>query len=385
MKYSRSVVGVVAGALLLATGLFILGSSVKANRKIASNPGGGEPPPLEPAVPAASATEENAMPPATLKASALRKGDTIGIVAPASTMDAASARRAVANISRRGYKVKLATGYLQSRGYLASTDKTRAAELNAFFADPSVKAILCLRGGYGSPRILDQLDYGMIRKNPKILIGFSDITALLNGIHSKTGLVVFHGPMAKDFSVGKGLTPYSEKYFWPAFTPASKLFGDWGGTGPRGRNHMKTIRGGQAEGILVGGNLSVLTSTIGTPYEPRSDDCILFLEDVSEKPFRIDRMLNQLRLSGKLGQYKGVLLGSFSGCLPLKQEGGIGLLDVFDHYFANLGVPVLSGYAAGHQPDQATLPFGIRVHLDATGKILSFIEAPVAESGSRRR
>lgn len=313
----------------------------------------------------------------SIKAPSLNKGDTIGIIAPASSMDDALVRRAVANIVDRGYKVKLSAGYLQRRGYLAADDKTRAAELNAFFLDKSIRAILCLRGGYGSPRILDRLDYDAIRQNPKIFIGYSDITALLNGIHSRTGLVSFHGPMAKEFSIGKGLTPYTEKYFWPAFKPESKLFPDWGGAGPRGRSHLKTISGGQAEGILVGGNLSVLTCTIGTPYEARSDDCILFLEDVSEKPFRIDRMLNHLRLSGMLGKYKGVILGSFTGCLPLRGSG-IGLLDVFDHYFENLGVPVLSGYAAGHQPDQATLPIGARVRLDATAKRISIIEAPVS-------
>jgi muramoyltetrapeptide carboxypeptidase len=292
-------------------------------------------------------------------------------------MDNSLVRRAVENISRRGYEVKLSNGYLQRRGYLAADDKTRAAELNAFFLDKSVKAILCLRGGYGSPRILDRLDYDAIRQNPKIFIGYSDITALLNGIHTKTGLVSFHGPMAKEFSIGKGLTPYTEKYFWPAFTPESKLFADWGGAGPKGRSHLKTLAGGKAEGVLVGGNLSVLTCTIGTPYEARSRDCILFLEDVSETPFRIDRMLNQLRLSGMLGRYKGVILGSFTGCLPLRGSG-IGLLDVFDHYFEKLGVPVLSGYAAGHQPDQATLPIGARVRLDATAKKVSLIETPVA-------
>ena len=378
MKNSRWLICAAAVALGLPAGLFFLGSPAKAVRQTATSPGGA-------GIAAASPTEKPRLAPAVLKAPALRKGDTIGIVAPASSVDKVSARRAVENITRRGYKVKLATGYLQSRGYLASDDKTRAGELNEFFADPAIKAILCLRGGYGSPRILDRLDYDMIRKNPKILIGYSDITAILNGIHAKTGLVVFHGPMAKEFSVGRGLTHYTENYFWPAFTPASRLFGDWGGAGPRGRNHMKTISGGQAEGVLVGGNLSVLVSTIGTPYEPRSDDCILFLEDVNEEPFRIDRMLNQLRLSGKLGQYKGVLLGSFSRCLPLREKGRIGLLDVFDHYFSTLGVPVLSGYAAGHQPDQATLPIGMRVHLDATAKILSFIEAPVAADKSQQR
>jgi len=379
MKYSKWIICVVTVALGLPAGLFFLALTRNEHHKAAAAPNLALLPSLEASSPPAPAKAEPAQARPTLKAPALRKGDTIGIVAPASSMDQVSATRAMANLTRQGYKVRLSNGYLQARGYLAGSDKARAAEFNAFFADPAIKAILCLRGGYGSPRILDRLDYEMIRKNPKILIGYSDITALLNGIHSKTGLVVFHGPMAKEFSLGKGLTPYTQKYFWPAFTPSSKLFADWGGTGPRGRTHLKTIRRGQAEGVLVGGNLSVLVSTIGTPYEPRSENCILFLEDVSEKPFRIDRMLNQLRLSGKLGQYKGVLLGSFTGCLPLRQAGRIGLLDVFDHYFANLGVPVLSGYAAGHQPDQAILPFGIRVHLDATEKILSFIEAPVAE------
>ena len=378
MKYSRWIICAVTVALGLPAGLFFLGLTRNEHHKATATPNLALLSALEASSPAAPAKEEPAQARPTLKAPALRKGDTIGIVAPASSMNQSSATRAMANLTRQGYKVRLSNGYLQARGYLAGSDKARAAEFNAFFADPAIKAILCLRGGYGSPRILDRLDYEMIRKNPKILIGYSDITALLNGIHSKTGLVVFHGPMAKEFSLGKGLTPYTQKYFWPAFTPSSKLFADWGGAGPRGRAHLTTIRGGQAEGVLVGGNLSVLVSTIGTPYEPRSENCILFLEDVSETPFRIDRMLNQLRLSGKLGQYKGVLLGSFTGCLPLRQAGRIGLLDVFDHYFANLGVPVLSGYAAGHQPDQAILPFGIRVHLDATEKILSLIEAPVA-------
>ena len=374
-------------ALLLA--LAFRGDPAAAVRQTSANPRPTptpEPPAAAPGAlkPTGQPAEEtdaekatNDKPPATIKPRPLLKGDTIGIVAPASSMDDSLVRRAVENISRRGYEVKLSNGYLQRRGYLAADDKTRAAELNAFFLDKSVKAILCLRGGYGSPRILDRLDYDAIRQNPKIFIGYSDITALLNGIHTKTGLVSFHGPMAKEFSIGRGLTPYTEKYFWPAFTPESKLFTDWGGAGPKGRSHLKTLAGGKAEGVLVGGNLSVLTCTIGTPYEARSRDCILFLEDVSETPFRIDRMLNQLRLSGMLGRYKGVILGSFTGCLPLRGRG-IGLLDVFDHYFEKLGVPVLSGYAAGHQPDQATLPIGARVRLDATAKKVSLIETPVA-------
>ena len=385
----RWALGAAGLTLALLLTLAFRGEPAKAVRQTSANPGSeieapaAAPSLQKPAQPPAEKQDDEdttgSRRPSTLKPPALRKGDTIGIIAPASSMDDSLVRRAVRNISRRGYEVKLSTGYLKRRGYLAADDKTRAAELNTFFLDKSVKAILCLRGGYGSPRILDRLDYDGIRKNPKIFIGYSDITALLNGIHAKTGLVSFHGPMAKEFSIGDGLTPYSEKYFWPVFTPESRLFTDWGGSGPRGRGQLKTIAGGVAEGVLVGGNLSVLTCTIGTPYEARSDNCILFLEDVSEKPFRIDRMLNQLRLSGMLGKYKGVILGSFTGCLPLRGSG-IGLLDVFDHYFEELGVPVLSGYAAGHQPDQATLPIGARVRLDASAKKVSIIEAPVAST-----
>jgi muramoyltetrapeptide carboxypeptidase len=319
----------------------------------------------------------------TVKPPPLRPGGTIGIVSPASGTDEKEVQRAVANLRRRGYRVKLALGYRQPQGFLAAADSVRAAEINGFFADDEVDALLCLRGGYGSSRILDRLDYELIRRRPKILVGYSDITALLNAVHLRAGVVTFHGPMAKEFGEGDGLSAYSEKYFWAAFRPESPLFADWGGGLPNGRAAMTALAGGTAEGVLVGGNLSVLTSTLGTPFELAAQGGILFLEEVNEKAFRIDRMLNQLRLSGKLRQARGVLLGSFSGCGSDLEGTSLKLSDVFTDYFAGLGVPVLAGYPTGHVADQVVLPIGVRVLLDADAKKLAILEPPVAELPSR--
>jgi len=309
---------------------------------------------------------------------ALVDGATIGLVAPASSIDETSVRRAVDELQRRGYHVKLSLGYRQRKAYLAADDAVRAAELNAFFADPDVDAILCLRGGYGSPRILDRVDYEVIRARPKILIGYSDITALLNAVERRTGLVVFHGPMAKE--LGDGLSRYSDTYFWPALRGASPLFEDWGGGGPGGRESLTVVAGGACEGRLVGGNLSVLVATIGTPYEFDSHGTILFLEEVNEKAFRIDRMLNQLRLGGQLASTRGVILGSFSGCGNDLAETSERLDDLFAEYFAGLGVPVLSGFPIGHTRDQVVLPIGVRARLDADARKLTILETPTREA-----
>jgi muramoyltetrapeptide carboxypeptidase len=308
----------------------------------------------------------------------LRKGDTIGLVAPASPVPAETVRAAAANLERRGFTVKVAPGSEARRGYLAGTDAARAEALNGFLRDPSVKAVLCLRGGFGSPRILDRVDYDAIRRDPKVIIGYSDITALLLAVQRRAGVVTFHGPMGGEWAPGRGITPYSEKYFWDAFADRSPLFTDWGGERAHGMKEPTALAGGSAEGILTGGNLSVLCSLLGTPYEIDTRDSILFLEDVSERPFRIDRMLNQLRLAGKLGQARGILLGAFTNCEDPNPSSSLSLGEVFTDYFATLGVPVLADYPAGHTADQATLPIGIRVRLDATARKLSFLETPVA-------
>jgi muramoyltetrapeptide carboxypeptidase len=313
----------------------------------------------------------------TVKPPALRRGDTVGLTAPAGPLSAEQIRKAVENLKSRGVNVKLAADPKEKQGYLAADDDARAADLNRLVRDPEVKAIICLRGGYGSPRILDLIDYAAIRSQPKIIVGYSDITALLNAVRQHAGVVTFHGPMGREWATGKGPTPFSEKYLWPIFRPRSALMDDWGGARPSGMKAPTTLVGGRAEGILVGGNLSLISSLMGTPFELDTRDAVLFIEEVAEKPFRIDRMLNQLRLAGKLKAVRGVLLGGFPGCEARDPEGDFSPEELFVSYFGGLGVPVLGEYPAGHVPDGVTLPIGARVRLDATAKTLTILESAV--------
>ena len=310
-----------------------------------------------------------------LKPPRLEEGDKICLIAPASPLARDKTHRVVEYFRTKGYGVIL-YGDAKAQDYLAGSDEERIRALNAAFRDPEVKAVVCLRGGYGSPRIVDRIDYDLIRNNPKILVGYSDITALLNAIQARTGLVVFHGPMGTEFCGRRGPSPVCARHFWSALQPASPLFRNWGSGTPASKRSLKTLVPGAGEGTLVGGNLSVLTCTLGTPYELDARDGILFLEDVSEKPFRIDRMINQLRLSGKLAELRGILLGQFTNCRPASPNGR-DVETIFMEYFGELGVPVLSGFPAGHVTDQVTLPLGIRVRLDATAKTLTLLEAPV--------
>lgn len=311
------------------------------------------------------------------KPPALEPGEAIALVAPASSAPADQIARAVANIEKRGYRTKVFADPSEKRGYLAGDDAARAEALNRAIRDPEVKAILCLRGGYGTPRILDRVDYEALAAQPKILVGYSDATALLVAATKRAGIVCFHGPMGREWALGNGPSPFSERHFWAAFSTGSPLFSDWGGARAPGMKAPTTLAPGVAEGVLAGGNLSLVCALLGTPYEIETRGAILFLEEVAEKPFRIDRMLNQLRLSGKLAEVRGVLLGAFEGCDARDPEGGLELTQVFSDYLIPLGVPVLAGYPAGHTPDQATLPLGLKVRLDAGAKTLSFLEPPV--------
>jgi muramoyltetrapeptide carboxypeptidase len=317
---------------------------------------------------------------AALKPPALVQGDLIAIAAPAGPLHENTLRVAAENLERRGYAVKVA-GAAAKRGYLAGSDEARAGALNALIRDPSVRAIVCARGGYGSPRLLDRIDYEALRKDPKVIVGYSDITALLIAVERKAGVVAFHGPMGREWSLGRGPSNFSEKFFWPAFATASPLFANWGGERAPGMKTPVTIVPGAAEGVLTGGNLSVLCSLLGTPYEVDARGAILFLEEVSEKTFRIDRMLNQLRLAGKLAQARGILLGGFTGCDVRDPEGDLPLAVVFADYLGGLGIPVLAEFPAGHVPDQATLPLGVRVRLDSGARTLAILESPTAARG----
>ena len=247
----------------------------------------------------------------------LRSGDAIGIVAPASPFDRQRFDQGIRWLASAGYRPLIPQGLFERKGYLAGSDAHRADLVNRFFADGSVAAIVCARGGYGSMRMLSFLDFDLIRKHPKIIVGFSDITALLNAISAQTRMVTFHGP---------NVTTLGDRDLVTRESFVRLLTGE----GPIRLVVQKgvTIFGGRATGILIGGNLTTLCHLVGTPFEPDYRDCILLLEDRGEAPYRLDRMLAQMKLAGCFDHLAGIVLGSFEQC------GAPGAaLDVFSRMF----------------------------------------------------
>lgn len=292
---------------------------------------------------------------------ALRTGDCIGVVAPASGMDMGNARAFTQYFAKHGYKLKFAPSCMQDYGGFAGTDFQRAADLMAFFEDEEVQAILCLRGGYGSARILDKLDYEKIASHPKMLIGFSDITALHAALGERSRLATVHGPMLSTFKEVRDISPYTEEQFFAGLSSAGpmgevKL--------PEGRK-LATVVPGRAEGIIVGGNLTVLASLTGTPYELQGDGALLLLEDTGEAAYRLDRMLQQLWQSGLLSRVSGIIYGDFLDGDTELNQGEFNTEEILAYYARLSGKPTLKGLPAGHDDDNLFLPFGIRAVLEA--------------------
>lgn len=295
----------------------------------------------------------------------LAVGDTVGLVSPSSaTDDSLNLQLAREAMEALGFRVKPGAHYGERRGHLAGTDAQRAGDLNAMFADRAVKAIVCTRGGSGAARLLPLLDYQAIRRNPKVLLGYSDITALHSAIQARTGLVTFHGPIGSGswnaFNVdqfrrlllARELVEYRNKV-----DAGDELV-------PR-RNRTVTITGGRARGELVGGNLTVLTALAGSPYLPDFNGKILFLEDVSEAPYRVDRMLTTLKLMGALDRIAGFVFGECTDCKPGDGYGSLTLEQILDDHIRPLGIPAYRGAMIGHIREQFIVPVGGRVELDA--------------------
>ncbi len=324
---------------------------------------------------------------------ALARGDTIMIVAPAKYLDKDRVTLAKTRLEEMGFKVRVPTGLFRRKGFLGGTDEERAAELMEAFADPKVNAIFPGTGGYGTTRIVDKLDYDVIRRNPKILVGFSDITGLHVAINQKTGLVTFHSPNPEwGLGVDKNLSPYAAKWFWRALL--AKEYGS--GTGylitthesepPKPGDdklyedvpHAHTIHEGKARGRLIGGNVSVVDALMGTPYEIQTDGKILFLEDVGEAPYRVDRMLNTLRLAGKFDHVAGIILGQFTAREEeAKWDDDESIDEVLRDFFGKLNVPVVTHFPFGHVRYNTTLPVGAMAELDAEAQTLRILENPV--------
>lgn len=312
-----------------------------------------------------------------LKAPALQPGDTVAIVAPSSPVNVSQVRTYAKSLEELGYHVVIPQNIERADGYLAGTDKQRADELNAMIRDPQVRAIFPARGGYGLTRILDQLDYEALRRDPKIIAGYSDITALHLAVARHCRLITFHSPVPmKD--LWKGDAPevsYSNALFRRSVFEC-KYPSDVEGYEIRAPQYRpaETLVSGTAQGRLVGGNLTLIASTMGTPYAVDMRDSILFLEDVDEAPYRIDRMLSQLRLSRDLEKVRGVILGDFSHNDGNTQSD---MCRVLREYFGNASVPVVWNFPLGHISDNATLPVGALVELDADQCVVRLLENPV--------
>ena len=313
------------------------------------------------------------------KPAPLFPGDTLAVVAPGSPpTDAERLRAGIERLEALGFRVEVGRAVWKRRGYLAGTDAERADDLNAFLRRPDVKALVCVRGGYGALRLLPHLDYEAARRHPKLLVGYSDVTALHLAFLAKAGWPGLSGPMAA--VEWADLDAASERLFRDLARGAvpSPLLGPSGET-------LRPLRSGAAEGPLVGGNLAVLTRLVGTPFLPSLRGAILFLEEVGEAPYRIDGMFAHLRLAGHLDALGGLILGGFTECEPPSGRPSLPLDAVFEDYFHDVPFPVARGLVYGHFPVKNTMPVGIRARLtvDAETAELSLLEPVVAEAQSR--
>jgi len=317
---------------------------------------------------------------APLRPPRLRPGDVVGLVNPAgATWNPVDVDIVRETFEALGLRVRVGLHVLDRYGYLAGRDEDRAADVNRMFADPEVKGIVCIRGGWGCARILPLLDYDAVRQNPKVLLGYSDITALHMGIHARTGLVTFHGPVGiarwSSFNVdwlrrvlfeGEAVTFRNDVAFDPAQTLVQR------------ENRNRLLSPGVARGRLLGGNLTVLSAIVGSRYLPDFTGCVLFLEDVEEAPYRIDRMLTQLKLAGILDAAAAVVFGRCTDCDPGAGYGSLTLDDVLVDHLLPLGVPTWHGAQIGHIDKQFTLPVGAEVEVDAVAGTIRML-APAVE------
>ena len=308
---------------------------------------------------------------------ALKPGDTIAFVAPAAPGELAPLRVYAKRLEDAGYKVLIPKDIERKIGYLAGTDEQRAAELNAVIRDPGVQAIFPCRGGYGLTRILDRIDYAALRKNPKIITGYSDLTALHLAVARKAKVVTFHSPMPMHslWQGDKDRHAFATRSFDRAVFANQYKKGQEGYviTVPDNVKPVKLIAG-KAQGRLLGGNLSLICATLGTPHAIEPKGAILFVEDVNEAPYRVDRLLSQLRLAGVMDAVAGVVVGNFSA----KNAGEAQEIQrVLRDYFESMKVPIVMNFPVGHISQNATLPHGALVELDATNATLRVLEDPV--------
>lgn len=306
-----------------------------------------------------------------IKPKPLKPGDRIALIAPSSPVDEDKLMLAIDSVKFLGLVPVLYPSATQVHGYLSGPDPVRATDVNAAFANPEIDGVFCLRGGYGATRLLNDIDYKMISKNPKLFIGYSDITALHVAFNQLSNLMTLHSPMPS-----RG---------WSSLDPLTlqSLTGQLFSSIPAGlvptieAEPIETIRPGTATGPIVGGNLSLLTATLGSPYEVVTKNKILFIEEVEEKNYKIDRGLTALALAGKFSDCNGIILGTWADCgdPDLTDEKNLTLHQIFDEVVRPFGKPTINNFRAGHIYPQITIPMGAKTKLDATNRTVAFLES----------
>jgi len=305
---------------------------------------------------------------------ALLRGQTVGIISPsAASADRMEYTFAKEAMEAMGLKVKVGSNFKNRFGHLAGTDEERAADFNAMFADPEVKAIICLRGGSGAARILPLIDFEQVKANPKPLLGYSDITALHCALYSQTGLISFHGPNGSGSWNSFHANQFQQLFFDQKLLSFKNEVTKGDDLVAKG-NRIQTLTKGTVEGKILGGNLTVLTALSGTPYYPDFQDAILFIEDVGEDPYRIDRMMSTLKLNGTLGKIKGFVFGQCSDCKPGSGYGAFTVDQIMDQYIIPLNIPAYIGAMIGHISKQFIIPVGARVRLNADQGSITLLE-----------
>ncbi|XVU29825.1 S66 peptidase family protein [Actinoplanes sp. CA-054009] len=299
----------------------------------------------------------------------LAPGDLVALVSPSGAIDPARTEAAVSTLEKWGLRVQVGANAHGRHRKFAGTDEQRLSDLNGALRDPSVRAVLCLRGGYGMQRIVDGVDFDAVRADPKLIAGFSDITALHLALWHETGLATIHGPTAGQLDRGPD-TPSAQSLRHALMTSSPVQV-----RADSAEDTFPVRVPGTAEGPLLGGNLAMLTSTIGTPHAPDLTGAILLLEDVNEEPYRVDRMLVHLRRAGWLANLAGIAVGQFTDCVDPDPSPPV--IDYLSTELGDLGIPVLGGLPMGHGPEQIAVGLGTRAHLDATAGLLT-VAAPAA-------
>jgi len=315
--------------------------------------------------------------PGIIRPPRLRQGDLVGLVAPSGAIvDSQPAEIARESLEAMGLRVREGAYLRQRRGYLAGTDEQRASDLNAMIRDPEVRGIFAIRGGWGAARILARLDYEALARDPKVVAGYSDITALHNAIHARTGLVSFHAPVAASTWASFSYEHFRRVVFdaeAPTLAPAP----DNGDTLVPHQHRVRGIHPGRARGRLLGGNLTVLSHLVGTGYLPDFDGAVLFLEDIGEATYRIDRMLTQLKLAGILDGLAGFVFGNCTDCGPGGGYGALSLEEVLMDHIAPLRIPSWFNAMIGHIRDQWTVPVGVEAEIDARAGTVRLLDPAV--------